>query len=279
MHKHTRACSEYNTSFPCFHLPILTAEVLNEACVQGSTFDYFYGSELSFILTFAILGGFIVGIIGVIYSLVYIKQQKMESNLNKEIVDHGILTKEMINKKGVTRDVIVQIIDSTLIVFSEMQIKLRKIQCIDVVCIATTDKPYIVIKPRNEYDLVLTFDRASIQHRIYNKIVDSLMESGCNVHQEVNKTFKELLPNIISKKQRQKELEIFARVVFAKAFNLPINQKQKHISDAKMENILKMELTSEEFGNLLNMRPDSIFVKLMFKLIVKDSNNYVSFGE
>lgn len=127
--------------------------------------------------------------------------------------------------------------------------------------------------------MVLTFDRASIQHRIYNKIVDSLMESGCNVHQEVNKTFKELLPNIISKKQRQKELEIFARVVFAKAFNLPINQKQKHISDAKMENILKMELTSEEFGNLLNMRPDSIFVKLMFKLIVKDSNNYVSFGE
>lgn len=143
------ACSEYNTSFPCFHLPILTAEVLNEACVQGSTFDYFYGSELSFILTFAVLGGFIVGIIGAIYSLVYIKQQKTESNLNKEIVDHGILAKEMINKKGVTRDVIVQIIDSTLIVFSEMQIKLRKIQCIDVVCIATTDKPYIVIKPRN----------------------------------------------------------------------------------------------------------------------------------
>ncbi|XP_017767878.1 PREDICTED: dual oxidase-like [Nicrophorus vespilloides] len=277
-------CTERGRTMPCFHLPILNEAVLNETCLQGSTYDYFSNSEASFILTFTIVSAIIAGLIGAIYTMVYFKQKSVESLSSitpaASVIQDGIVSKEMINKRGATRLVIVNITGTHINVLSGNGVRLRKLDCKNgVTCISTIDKPYIVIKPRNEYDLVLTFESHNIQFHAYNKITQSLRGSSCTVNEEANRTFKSLLPTLVSKKQRQKQLEVFCRVVFAQAFKLPHNKKELLSTDSKIADIMKMELTLEEFSNLLNMRSDSQFVNLMFKLIDVDLNGFVSFGE
>lgn len=44
-----------------YHLPQLNAQLLNESCTQTGTYDYFYNSEVSYILTFVFLGACILG--------------------------------------------------------------------------------------------------------------------------------------------------------------------------------------------------------------------------
>lgn len=44
-----------------YHLPPLNSERLQENCTMAGTYDYFNNSEISYILTFIGIGGFIVG--------------------------------------------------------------------------------------------------------------------------------------------------------------------------------------------------------------------------
>lgn len=58
------------------HLPPLTQEILLEPCVQGTSYDYFRESEVSYILTFATIGLAIVSIFGIIYLLIEKKERQ-----------------------------------------------------------------------------------------------------------------------------------------------------------------------------------------------------------
>lgn len=60
----------------CYHLPQLNATILNEECKQGTTYDYFAKSPVSYILTFASIGAFIIGIVGLIYTLIIVREQQ-----------------------------------------------------------------------------------------------------------------------------------------------------------------------------------------------------------
>lgn len=57
----TRTSPTTSSPFPCFHLPQLNDVTLNESCVQGDSYDYFYNSEASYILTFIFVGTFMIG--------------------------------------------------------------------------------------------------------------------------------------------------------------------------------------------------------------------------
>lgn len=51
-----------------FHLPPLTADILQENCTSAGTYDYFFNSELSYILTFSFVTAFIIGKLFYIYN-------------------------------------------------------------------------------------------------------------------------------------------------------------------------------------------------------------------
>lgn len=66
----------YKNGLPsdCFHLPLLNDAALNEPCQQGTSYDYFSNSSLSFILSFSAIGAIIAGnqIINTINAIIWL---------------------------------------------------------------------------------------------------------------------------------------------------------------------------------------------------------------
>lgn len=94
------------------------------------------------------------------------------------------------------------------------------------------------------------------------------------------KTLKLAWKKVITKQDRQKQLDLFFRVVFAQAFKIELSVDELLKVDKNMAKIIaSMELTITEFAEALRMSKDSAFVNKMFALIDKDRNNLVSFRE
>lgn len=62
-----------------FHLPPLTQAALMETCVNGTSYDYFSQSEVSFILSFTSIGLAIASFIGIFY--LFIKHKERQQSL------------------------------------------------------------------------------------------------------------------------------------------------------------------------------------------------------
>lgn len=96
----------------------------------------------------------------------------------------------------------------------------------------------------------------------------------------VFKTLKLAWKTVVTKQDRQKQLDMFFRVVFAQAFKIELSVDELLKVDKNMAKfIAKMELTITEFAEALKMSKDSVFVKKMFGLVDKDKNNLISFRE
>lgn len=94
------------------------------------------------------------------------------------------------------------------------------------------------------------------------------------------KTLKLAWKKVVTKQDRQKELDMFFRVVFAQAFKIEHSVDELLKVDKNMAKIVaNMELTITEFAESLKMSKDSEFVKRMFALVDKDKNNLISFRE
>lgn len=94
------------------------------------------------------------------------------------------------------------------------------------------------------------------------------------------KTLKLAWKKVVTKDDRQQQLDSFFRVVFAQAFKIDLSVDELLKVDKNIAKIIaSMELTITEFAETLKMSNDSEFVKKMFTLIDKDKNNLISFRE
>ncbi|KAJ8877221.1 hypothetical protein PR048_021675 [Dryococelus australis] len=88
------------------------------------------------------------------------------------------------------------------------------------------------------------------------------------------------LKQIITQKDRQKKLEMFFRVVFAQAFEIPHSEDELLKTDENAsKEIIYTEITKTEFAEALSMKRDSEFIEKIFALVDKDQNGFVSFRE
>lgn len=92
------SCNESGLTRDCYHLPQLNKKRLDEECVQGDSYDYFYMSELSYILSFIFVGAFIVGSFGLAFTLIKQKErQTAQANIhNYQAVRHTLDEEETI---------------------------------------------------------------------------------------------------------------------------------------------------------------------------------------
>lgn len=95
------------------------------------------------------------------------------------------------------------------------QIFLLQIYC-------ASDSHYILIRVHHSYDLVLKFDSDFLRStfiKAFEKFVSDIAKSiNVSMQMVTNMTHAALLKQAITKKHRQKKLEMFFRVVFAQVF-------------------------------------------------------------
>ncbi|KAK9695605.1 Ferric reductase like transmembrane component [Popillia japonica] len=300
----------------CYHLPQLNAAILNEDCKQGTTYDYFAKSPVSYILTFASIGAFIIGIVGLIYTLIIVReQQKKDQELKvsrklQQSISKGMealhLASEWRGPKTPSRGILIKCDKDKM----QLQILSRKgclLRALDLHTknrsldiFTTKDKNYIIIKTQNDHDLVLDFESDFLQDAFNNTLKMFLNEFQTPYTE--NQIPKLIPKEIETYDKRKAKLDMFFRVVFAQAFKISYSkeeilsvdrdfkevaqfeitmyEKEEILSvDRDFKEVAQFEITMYEFADILGMHPEKEFIQRMFLLIDKDKNGFISFRE
>ncbi|XP_059085329.1 dual oxidase-like [Tigriopus californicus] len=141
------------------------------------------------------------------------------------------------------------------------------------------NRPMILMKVPQSYDLVLEFDSELSRKRFLMKMESFI--SGLRKSIEMVPVFKRpMLAKAETKERRQKKLEHFFREAYALTFGLKEGEKKRPVlSSDDSVNVMRTALTRDEFANALGMRPSDIFVNKMFKIVDKDQDERISFQE
>lgn len=86
------------------------------------------------------------------------------------------------------------------------------------------DSYYMLIRIHHGYDLVLKFESEFLRGmfiKAFERFISEIATSGstCSLQMTTNSTKKSLFKQAITKRHRQKKLEMFFRVVFAQVIN------------------------------------------------------------
>ncbi|KAK4871803.1 hypothetical protein RN001_015927 [Aquatica leii] len=285
--------------FSCYHLPQLNAQNLNEPCVQGDSYNYFVKSEASFILTFFGLGTFLIGTAGAICLLIHLKKRRVNmvhievdnevrnTFKNQKQIEFPVFTvMEWTDVKNPLKPVAI-VLNSNQKQICIMTHKGNLLRALDlsynkckIQVYIITDEPYLMIKSHQDYDLVIVFDSHYLRQNFLSAFETFITEVNVERENVNNFNLKHLMKIVVTKKHRQKRLEMFFRVVFAQAFQIQHSREEIMKVDAQMaREVVYTELTLNEFAEALNMPSNSEFVFRMFHLIDKDKNGFVSFRE
>ncbi|XP_026827307.1 dual oxidase 2 isoform X2 [Ooceraea biroi] len=278
---------------PCYHAAQIDKDKI-EKCTEPGTYDFFSNSSVSFIFTFLGVSAFFCGFITLIFFKIQLQDKKtMKDNIRN--IDHSDtdvihVASEWQEPKASLRRIL--LVPNT----RKMQLEIKNelgylIRAVDfpsnsnIMIYCASDKHYMLIRVHHSYDLVLKFDSDFLRSTFINAFERFISEistsrNACSIQMMTNITCTALLKQAITKKHRQKKLEMFFRVVFAQAFHIAHTEDEiLQIDSTVAKEVIYTELTIIEFAEALSMRPDAEFVKKIFNLVDKDRNGFISFRE
>lgn len=89
-----------------------------------------------------------------------------------------------------------------------------------------------------------------------------------------------MLAKAETKERRQRKLEHFFKEAYALTFGLRPGERRRR-SDGSMDDevvtVMRTSLSKSEFASALGMKPDAVFVKMMFNIVDKDGDGRISF--
>ncbi|XP_066271340.1 dual oxidase 2-like isoform X5 [Branchiostoma lanceolatum] len=292
------------TDSPCFQ-PKQLSQLDMEPCTpdyvdktvdfKRETFDYFTGSAASYILTFMALALFIIGCIAVLIYMARDRQKREAAERNrhrkattaKSSKDGAtiFLATEYVGKKEGERSVQVKLGTGKQIkVLNDRgkllrTIDLRNHNQLVLYVEADQHRTRMAIHVPKEYDLILNFDYTADRDNALMQVEDFLGAVEVGRRRQEMKS-KDLMSSIVTKADRQKQLEKFFRIIFAQAFKEEKAREDISAFNSKdAKDVLTCELTRAEFAESLSMKPESLFVEQMFNLVDKDGSGYINFRE
>ncbi|XP_071953912.1 dual oxidase 2-like isoform X2 [Antedon mediterranea] len=285
----------YDEAVEAFNLTISEHELDN--CTDPYTFDYFKGSEVSFVLTFLAAGVWAIGCVVLLYVLSRNrrkminesrKAQRRKSRKSAKETTRLYSTREWCGDGQSERPIAVRLgPGKSITVLNDRgnktyrTIDLAIHQKITLLVCPDQRRKMMTIVIEKEYDLVMKFDTEEERNAFISDIESFLTDPAIGVGRERREVHQaEMLRMANTKVQRQKTLERFFRVAFAQAFKLDVDPDD--ITEFKSEiakDVLTCELTKQEFAEALSMKSDSVFVDQMFDLVDKDNSGTVSFRE
>nr|XP_018912484.1 PREDICTED: dual oxidase isoform X2 [Bemisia tabaci] len=138
-------------------------------------------------------------------------------------------------------------------------------------------RPMVLIRVPRDHDLVLEFDSSAARRKFLSK-----MEGFLNSHKKhlivVQAPRELMLAKAETRERRQKRLEHFFREAYALTFGLKPGEKRRR-EDEGGEVVMRTSLSRAEFASALGMKPDAVFVRMMFNIVDKDGDGRISFQE
>ncbi|XP_036145613.1 dual oxidase 2 [Monomorium pharaonis] len=282
------------TNGPCFHVDQIN-EYTIENCTEPGTYDFFSNSNVSFIFTFLSLSMLLCGFVTfIVFKLQFKEKKSAKENVRKvehsDNIDIIHTASEWQEPKTSLRRVILvpNVRRKQLEVKNQLGYLMRAVDFpsnSNVMIYCASDSHYMLIRVHHSYDLVLKFDSDFLRSafiKAFEKFILEIatFEDTRLIQVMTSITHAALLKQAITKKQRQKKLEMFFRVVFAQAFHIAHTEEEiLQIDSTVAREVIYTELTIIEFAEALSMSPDAEFVKKIFYLVDKDKNGFISFRE
>ncbi|ELU01203.1 hypothetical protein CAPTEDRAFT_159209 [Capitella teleta] len=272
---------------------------------DGVVFDYFWGSEVSYALTFIAYHSLLAVTVLVLILLARRRDKEVQKKMamtrektrkrtkvpSKQI--SVITASEWIGKKQGHRNVIIKLESSKkhILVTEASSRKSKVLRTIDLnlllknrqtgvelILSADGKMTMMALKVPKEYDLVLVFDDQRDRDQSQVELERFMFKAG------LGRTLstvpeKDLLRDAHSVQDRKSLLTQFFQTVLANAFHEEESENREDLDFVKAKEILETELTRYEFAEALSLKPDSLFVNSMFKLVDKNENGYISFRE
>ncbi|KAL3836734.1 hypothetical protein ACJMK2_022153 [Sinanodonta woodiana] len=283
---------------PCKHVGQINSSDL-PVCTSHKGYDYFAGSEVTYIIVWVCFG--LIPFVCILFAYIISKfkswnYRKQKQNMLKNIKDTvfniqpGTLSNfkavEWVGENENARPVVVRIKTKCLLdVLNPSGKKLRSINMsnfISVEAILSSNKGQttVMIKVPKEYDLVLQFPTESQRRYFVDYLKETISEYERQLQTKEMK-LKHIYSTAFTQKKRNAVLERFFKTVFSEAFQMDYDPQldKVAIETRQAKEILEIELTKEEFADAMSVRPNSEFVENMFMLMDTDHNGYISFGE
>lgn len=296
-HNVQRHVFQWSPVGPCKEPVHLTADRL-EKCSPHKGFDYFAGSEASYIIVWVAFG--LIPFLCLLVAFVLSKCKNWHYRRNvKEIQKHikdtigDELGDSLSQHKGTewlgedeTRLVVVRIKrESKLEIINLKGKPLRSINLAGMKTVhgwlsSNKRRNVILLRVPKEYDLVVEFVNERQRTLFKQTLSQALAVSGSTLECHETK-IKHIYRRALTQKKRNQYLEKFFKTVFSEAFQMDYDPvlDQDEVETRQARDILEIELTQEEFASALALKPNSDFVENMFSLMDTDHNGYISFRE
>ncbi|XP_076054875.1 dual oxidase [Oratosquilla oratoria] len=275
---------------PCPQLAQLGTEEM-DPCNFLKGFDYFHGSEVTYIYSCILLSAVPIIVAGAGYATVKFQNSrrrrfktKQEENNNGKSVDK-MMVKEWLhqNHKRLVKVKFGPHEEISTVNRKGEKLRHLSLRDIDTLGVEITQdsrrKPMVLLRVPKEHDLVLEFDHEASRKKFLYK-----MEQFCKLNKKTIEKFhtykEEMLANAETKERRQKRLEDFFREAYAFTFGLKAGEKRNREEAANdVTMVMRTSLSKKEFASALGMKADDIFVRRMFNIVDKDGDGRISFKE
>ncbi|KAF6209306.1 hypothetical protein GE061_015053 [Apolygus lucorum] len=283
---------------PCPQPAMLNASVL-EPCSYLRGYDYFEGSELAYVYACVFLAIVPLVTAGAGYGVVKLQnRRRRQLRMQQEQLKSGNNTTNATVDKMAVREWLhanhrrcVKVRFGPETYLHTVDRKGEKLRSVnfknsDTVTVEESvapdrgkkKRPMVLVRIPRDHDLVLEFDALSARRKFLNKF-DSFLTSQ-KKHLVVLQSNREaMLSKAETKERRQKRLEHFFREAYALTFGLKPGERRRGSDNADGDVVMRTSLSRAEFASALGMKPDDVFVRMMFNIVDKDGDGRISFQE
>ncbi|GAB1608543.1 dual oxidase isoform X1 [Argonauta hians] len=282
------------SSSPCKSPPPPVNETTLETCPDLHGFNFFTGSEVSFIATWigiALIPGILLALTTTLgwYRRSYRNKLRVEVNNTRKSFQKYFAESpntyrvlEWIEHPENSKKLKIELKQNAKLDLWENDKKIQTLNFIDMDDIDITlavngGCTLMLIKVPRSYDLILQFQTEQNREKFCKALDKDVQKQGCKILWHYLKQ-NELLSKAITRKKRKKLSEKFLKNVFSAAFDLDYNPDLDEITiNSKV--MLDFEMSKAEFAEALAMKTDSEFVERMFGLADSGNKNYISFRD
>ncbi|WAR05023.1 DUOX-like protein [Mya arenaria] len=293
--------SETNETDSC--PPIYMHESQLEPCSPHKGYDYFAGSEASYIIVWVSFG--LIPLVCLLFVWVLSKcktyrymrnvqvlAKNLKDNIGDQLGDGSSAfdqTGALSQHRGTewqgpeeSRLVIVRVRPERKLEVINLKGKLIRSINLDhlkhVHCLLSDNKKrnVVMIRIPKEYDFVIQMTNESQRREFIQSLKQAVTEHEDVVDCHETKE-KHIYMQAFTQKKRNQLLERFFKIAFQMDYDPTLDQEE--VETRQTRDILEIELTREEFATALAMKSNSEFVENMFSLMDSDHNGYISFRE
>lgn len=286
---------------PCPQPQQLSPSLL-EPCQFLKGYDYFEGSELAFIYACLFLGFVPMVCAAAGYGVVKLQNRRRRRlKMRQEQLKSSASGKPNVDKMAVREWLhanhrrLVKVRFGPEVAMHTVDRKGDKLRTIsfanvdsltveESVCtgLGSGSKPLVLVRVPRDHDLVLEFDSLAARRKFVSKMEAFLAMQKKHLV-TVQGTREQMLANAETRERRQKRLEHFFREAYGLTFGIKPGDKRKRFQETgengEVVTVMRTSLSKSEFASALGMRPDAVFVRMMFNIVDKDGDGRISFQE